>query len=84
MLQVNWLKAKHRIKCIRKWKEIIKLVIGKDVGLEDVNNMTDNSLNGYFEAKLVLQGYMTRWIEDLWLGFYAIICQDFIFSTQDG
>ena len=47
LLQVNGFKTKHRRKCIRKWKEIIKLVIGKDMGLEDVNNMTNKSLNGF-------------------------------------
>ena len=60
MLQVNGFKSKHRRKCIRKWKEIINLVIGKDMGLGDLNNMMDKSLNGYFEGKLALEGYMRR------------------------
>ena len=77
---MNGFKSKPRRKCIRKWKEIIKLVIGKDMGLEDVNNMTDKSLKGYLEGKLVLEGYMRRWIEDSWSRFYAI-CQDFRFLS---
>ena len=64
MLQVNGFKSKHRRKCVRKWKEIIKLVIGKDMGLEDVNNMTDKSLTRYFDEKPVLEGYKRRWIKD--------------------
>ena len=50
------------------------------MGSEDVNNMTDKSLNGYFEGKMVLEGYMRKWIEDSWSRFYAI-CQDFIFLS---
>ena len=50
------------------------------MGSKDVNNMTDKSLNGYFEGKMVLEGYMRKWIEDSWSRFHAI-CQDFIFLS---
>jgi hypothetical protein len=56
-------KKKQRWKCVRTYRGEISMVVGKDIGMEDIMNLMGKALTSHFVRKQLLEGGLNWWLK---------------------